>query len=198
MNKSLVEKLVKIQTQLQVEKTKHNEFGDFMFRSAEDILKALKPYLSELQVAILLNDEVKSINEKYYVEATATLTDGEDCITTKASAREPDQPKAKMDSSQTTGSTSSYARKYALSGLLGLDDGIDSDGINKKTDKPTNLITKAQIDELKKLGFSDERLKKMAEYYKVKNIEEISFEQAKEAINKQRKQNAKNGGKNEK
>jgi len=196
MNKELLTKLIKIQTSIQVEKTKHNEFADFMFRSAEDILKALKPYLSEYGVAILLNDEIKSFEGRCYVEATATLTDGENEISTRAFAREPVEPKPKTDASQTTGSTSSYARKYALSGLLGLDDGLDSDELTKKAkDKDKKVITKAQIAELKKLGFDDERLKKMAAYYKVNTIEEISYAQANEAITKQKKQNAKaNGG----
>lgn len=191
MNKAIIEKLIKIQTTIQVEKTKHNNFGDFMFRSAEDILKALKPYLSELGLAILLSDELKSVDGKHYIEATATLTDGENEISTKASAREPGEPKPKMDASQTTGSTSSYARKYALSGLLGLDDGLDSDELNKKApkgDKAAKLITKNQISELKKLGFDDERLNKMAAYYKVNTIEEVTYTQAEEAIKKQKKQ----------
>ncbi len=197
MNKEFLQKVIKIQTTIQVEKNKHNNFGDFMFRSAEDILKALKPYLSELGLAVFLNDQLISLDGKHYIEATATLTDGENEISTKASAREPGEPKPKMDASQTTGSTSSYARKYALSGLLGLDDGVDSDELNKKApkgDKTTKLITKTQISELKKLGFDDERLNKMAVYYKVNTIEEVTYTQADEAIKKQKKQAEKAAG----
>ena len=181
-------KLIAIQNELSVQKTKHNEFGNFNYRSCEDILKAVKPYLKEHSLLLLLTDEVIFIGEKHYIKATAKLTDGTETIEVSASAREPGTPKAKMDDSQTTGSTSSYARKYALNGLFGLDDGNDSDTTNngKKT-KEAKLITKVQIAELKKLGFSDERLEKMAKYYKVESIEQISFKQASEAIEKQKR-----------
>ena len=150
----LQSKLIKIQSELTVGKSKHNSFGDFNYRSCEDILKAVKPYLSELSLLLLLTDEVIFIGEKHYIKATAKLTDGTDTIEVSALAREPGTPKPKMDDSQTTGSTSSYARKYALSGLFGLDDGNDSDTTNNgKKPKETKLITKVQIAELKKLVF---------------------------------------------
>ncbi|MBR2385700.1 ERF family protein [bacterium] len=191
----LQSKLIKIQSELTVGKSKHNSFGDFNYRSCEDILKAVKPYLSELSLLLLLTDEVIFIGEKHYIKATAKLTDGTDTIEVSALAREPGTPKPKMDDSQTTGSTSSYARKYALSGLFGLDDGNDSDTTNNgKKPKETKLITKVQIAELKKLGFSDERLEKMAKYYKVESIEQITFKQASEAIEKQKRAAAKKEG----
>ena len=199
-------KLIVIQNELSVQKTKHNEFGNFNYRSCEDILKAVKPYLKEHSLLLLLTDEVIFIGEKHYIKATAKLTDGTETIEVSASAREPGTPKAKMDDSQTTGSTSSYARKYALNGLFGLDDGNDSDTTNNgKKPKEAKLITKVQIAELKKLGFSDERLEKMAKYYKVESIEQISFKQASEAIEKQKRavekksaeNDAKEGGSND-
>lgn len=192
--KELYKKLSTIQEQLKVEKKKHNDFADFNYRSCEDILQAAKPLCAAQGLALLLNDEVIQKGERFYIEATATLTDGEDFITTKASAREPEKPKAKMDESQTTGSTSSYARKYALGGLFALDDGNDSDKTNngKNTEKPAEkLVTKVQLEELKKLGFTDERLQSMAKYYKVEKIEQITFKQADQAIQKQKKANAK-------
>lgn len=199
---TLHEKLVDIQTRLKVEKSKHNSFADFDYRSAEDILQAVRPFLEEHKVAIRLTDEIKLFGTKTYVEATAILTDGKSEIFAKASAREPDEPKAKMDASQTTGSTSSYARKYALNGLFALDDGNDSDstinGKSKtKTEKDSKPASKAQIDELKKLGFTDERLQKMAEYYKVDDITKISYKQADEAIKKQKRKLEKEGAANE-
>jgi len=202
----LYEKLIEIQSTLSVNKTKHNDFGNFMYRSCEDILKAVKPSLKEHGLFLLLIDEVVSVGDKNYVKAIARLSDGIEEIETSALAREPGTPKAKMDESQTTGSTSSYARKYALNGLFGLDDGEDGDSLNDgkspkgKGDKGEKLITKVQIEELKKLGFDDERLQKMAEYYKVDSINKISFKQADEAIKKQKRKAEKTkaaGAKNE-
>lgn len=185
---NLYEKIIDIQNRISVQKSKHNSFADFDYRSAEDILKAAKPLCKEHGLLLLLTDEVEFIGDKHYIKATAVLTDGENQIAATALAREPAAPKAKMDDSQTTGSTSSYARKYALNGLFGLDDGDDSDAVNNgKTDKKAKLITKVQIEELKKLGFTDERLEKMAKYYKVEDVSEITFKQAEEAIKKQKR-----------
>lgn len=194
--KELYKKLSTIQEKLKVEKGKHNEFGGFDYRSCEDILQAVKPMLVEKGLTILLQDNIKQLGDRFYIEATATLTDGEDSISTIAYAREPEKPKAKMDESQTTGSTSSYARKYALGGLFALDDGNDSDKTNNgKDEKPAEkLITKVQIEELKKMGFTDERLTNMAKYYKVEKVEQITFKQAEQAIAKQKKANSKKAG----
>lgn len=192
--KEIYRKLTEIQSSLKVEKGKHNDFADFNYRSCEDILQAVKPLCAKEGLVLLLTDEVVQKGERFYIEATATLTDGEETITAKALAREPDKAKPKMDESQTTGSTSSYARKYALGGLFALDDGNDSDKVNngKNNEKqPEKLITKAQINELKKLGFTDERLDGMAKYYKVDKLENVTFKQAEQAIQKQKKMNEK-------
>ena len=194
---NVYEKLLKIQTELVVTKDKYNGFAEFKYRSCEDILQALKPYLKELNCLILLNDELASVGEKSYIKATATLFDIEnkESVSAVAYAQEPPKAKPKMDESQTSGSTSSYARKYALNGLLALDDNADSDTTNngdKTGQKAEKLITKTQIQELKKLGFTDERLHKMAEYYKVDCIEKVTYKQADEAIKKQTKQNTGN------
>jgi len=191
--KKIFEDLQKLQADIKVEKGKHNDFGDFNYRSCEDILQALKPKLQTYGLVVLLKDEILQVGDRFYIKATATLTNGEDEISTSAFAREPEKLKAKMDESQTTGSASSYARKYALSGLLALDDGNDSDKTNNgKSEKQSEkLITKAQIAELKKLGFTDERLTKMAQYYKVDSIDKITFEQARQAIQKQKNANSK-------
>lgn len=192
--KEIYKKLSAIQNELKVEKNKYNQFAEFKYRSCEDILQAVKPLCAKHELALQLTDEVVQKGERFYIEATATLTDGEEFINSKASAREPDKAKPKMDESQTTGSTSSYARKYALCGLFAIDDGNDSDTLNngKGKEKPQEkLVTKVQIEELKKLGFTDERLKKMANYYKVEKIEQITFKQAEQAIQKQKKANAK-------
>lgn len=120
-------KLSLIQTELKVGKDKHNKFGNFDYRSTSDILEALKPLLKKYNVSILITDRVCAIGNRYYIEATATLNDGFNAISTSALARESDEKKG-MDSAQVTGSTSSYARKYALNGLFAIDDAKDIDG----------------------------------------------------------------------
>lgn len=184
---NIYEKLNDIQEKLVVSKNKYNEFGNFNYRSAEDILQAVKPYLKEHKLVLLLTDEVIQIGERNYIKATATLTDGESKIETHANAREQATPKAKMDESQTTGSASSYARKFALSGLFALDDGIDSDSLNKsETKKAANekTITKTQKEELRKFGVV---LEDVAKYLKVNSVDEIPYEQAKKLIDKKKK-----------
>ena len=147
---------------------------------------AVKPLLKEHNLVLLLNDELEQLGDRVYIKANAIVTDGEKEIKVSALAREPEKPKAKMDESQTTGSTSSYARKYALNGLFALDDGEDPDDPNMKP-KDEKLITKEQIEELRKLGFDDKRLENMAKYYKVELVKDVLYSQAEEAIKKQRK-----------
>ena len=191
---SLNEKLLDIQAKLKVGKTRYNGFAEFNYRSCEDILLAVKPMLTERGLIILFNDEIVEVCGRVYVGATVTISDGENSMSVKAYAREPEKPKSKMDESQATGSTSSYARKYALNGLFALDDGNDSDQLNNgKEPESEKLITKEQIEQLKKLGFNDERFAKMADYYKVKKLEDVTYKQAAEAIRKQTKAVSGNG-----
>lgn len=121
-------KLMAIQAELEVPKLRENNFGQraFKFRNAEDILAAAKPVCHKHGCVLTLTDTIKMIGQRYYVEATATLFDGESAISTTASAREEESRKG-FDGPQITGSASSYARKYALGGLLNLDDEVDPD-----------------------------------------------------------------------
>ena len=123
----IYEKLAKIQATLKAPKNQFNSFGKYNYRSCEDILEAVKPLLDGLVLTV--SDEIVLIGDRYYVRATATLTDGKEGITNPAYAREEDNKKG-MDASQLTGATSSYARKYALAGLFLLDDNKDSDATN--------------------------------------------------------------------
>lgn len=128
MNKAY-EALNAIQTALKAKKGQHNKFGGYDYRSCEDILGALKPYLSEQKVAVTLSDEIVMIGDRYYVQATATLCSAEDRndrVSVTAYAREAEDKKG-MDASQVTGAASSYARKYALNGLFAIDDTKDAD-----------------------------------------------------------------------
>jgi len=134
MADSIVSKLLEIQRDLKVEKGRWNDFGGFYSRSKEDILEAVKPLAHEKGCVVLCNDEVSYVADKWvYVVATAKLVDAEtgDSVEAHGLAREPES-KPKMDSSQTTGSASSYAGKRALGNLFALDDTADSDQLPNK------------------------------------------------------------------
>ena len=126
---SIYGKLSKIQTELKAPKGQTNAFGKYKYRSCEDIMEALKPHLAENYLAIILSDELVNIGDRYYIKASATLTNGKEEIINTAYAREEESKKG-MDGSQVTGAASSYARKYALNGLLAIDDTKDSDTTN--------------------------------------------------------------------
>ena len=125
---TIYEKLSAIQVNLNAPKKQYNTYGRYNYRSCEDILEGLKPHLEETKTAVTVNDEIVLIGERYYVKATATLHDCESdkSVSNTAYARE-ELTKKGMDASQITGSTSSYARKYALNGLFCIDDVKDAD-----------------------------------------------------------------------
>lgn len=122
----LTQRVGDIQHKLKAPKGQYNSFGKYNYRSCEDILEGVKPLLKEHNLALLIDDEIVQIGERYYVKATAKITDGRECVSATAYAREPDTKKG-MDESQITGATSSYARKYALNALLCIDDTKDAD-----------------------------------------------------------------------
>lgn len=129
---NLYEKLLAIQNILKAPKNQLNEFGGYNYRSCEDILEAVKPLCLENRAVLTISDKIVAVGGRYYVEATATLTDAdkpESSIVVTASARE-EEVKKGMDPSQITGSASSYARKYALNGLFDIDDTKDADATN--------------------------------------------------------------------
>lgn len=126
---NLYEKLRAVQSALKAPKGQENKFGGYRYRSCEDILEAVKPLLAENGLALTISDEVVMVGERYYVKATATITDGENSISVTAYARE-EETKKGMDAAQITGSASSYARKYSLNGLLAVDDTKDPDATN--------------------------------------------------------------------
>lgn len=133
----ILAKLLEIQRELKVEKGTHNDFGDFWYRSKEDILEAAKPFCYDQGLVLTCNDDVTCLSNGWvYVTTTASLTDvltGE-TITATASAREPES-KPKMDSSQVSGSAASYAGKRALGNLFALDDTKDADGYGQQSVK---------------------------------------------------------------
>ena len=149
---NLYEKVSKLQAELKCNKSQYNSFGKYNYRSCEDITEAIKPYLTQLGLVLIMNDEVvfiegpnyvisegeKKSNGRFYIKSTATLINTEDGekISSTAYAREEDAKKG-MDASQVTGAASSYSRKYALNALLCLDDTKDADASNTHSKEST-------------------------------------------------------------
>ena len=129
--KTLIKRLAEIQKTLNAPKGQTNTFGGYKYRSCEDILMAVKPLLGDLVITV--NDEMSLVGDRVYVKATATITDGEHSVSTSSFAREAISKKG-MDDAQVTGSTSSYARKYALNGLLLIDDNKDADHADNRSE----------------------------------------------------------------
>ena len=150
MSKEFNEKLSKLQQDLKAPKGQTNKFGGYSYRSCEDILESVKPLLGSM--SLIIKDEVIVIGsddkQRFYVKATAILSDGENKIKASAFAREAEVQKG-MSDSQITGSASSYARKYALNGLLLIDDTKDADATNDHGKAPSK-------SPVKKAGKKDE------------------------------------------
>ena len=126
--KSIYAALMAVQSELKAPKGQENTFGKYRYRSAEDILEAVKPLLKTNGLYLRISDAVELIGDRYYVKATVTAVDiatGE-AESATAYAREQAEKKG-MDAAQVTGATSSYARKYALNALFGIDDTKDAD-----------------------------------------------------------------------
>ena len=140
---SVHEKLLLIQGKLKAPKSQYNSFGKYNYRSCEDILEAVKPLCAEQGVFLNLSDELLFISGRFYVKATAVISDGTDSISSTAYARE-DEMKKGMDGSQITGCASSYARKYALNGLFLIDDTKDADTEEHK--KQTTAAKKSKAE----------------------------------------------------
>ena len=123
---ALQESLVAIQSKLKAPKNQFNSFGKYHYRSAEDILEAVKPLLAEHNIVLNMSDRIELIGARYYIVSTAKVIKGEEEIISEGRARE-DESKKGMDGAQVTGTSSSYARKYALNGLFCIDDTKDAD-----------------------------------------------------------------------
>lgn len=142
--KNITQKLIKVQSELKAPKGQKNTFGNYNYRSAEDILEAVKPLLSEQGLLMTITDIIEQIGERYYIQAKVILTDGEDTVEVTGYARESLNKKG-MDDSQITGTASSYARKYAMNGLFLIDDTKDSDSNENRTERE-NRAKKADVE----------------------------------------------------
>lgn len=172
----LHEKLLAIQTKLKAPKGQYNSFGKYSYRSAEDILEAVKPLNAEQGLLLTITDEIKEVGGRIYVVATATVSDGTDELKVSAFAREPESKKG-MDDSQITGATSSYARKYALNGLYAIDDNKDADTDEHKQQQDNAPKKQPQKQQQAKEP-AEKELHEIVEKY-VKNIEALGVDRAK-------------------
>lgn len=196
--KELLKKLCSIQSEMKAPKNLYNSFGKYKYRNAEGILEAFKPFGKKYGLVLLLNDEVVETSAADYIKSTAILIDVEtgDEIKNSALARESAEKKG-MDDSQITGTASSYARKYALNGLLLLDDtkDADTDEYHEQThqdksgiitdDNAKLLITKEQLDkinsEIERTGMD---VKKILSLFKIKDLKEMNNTQFTTCMNK--------------
>ena len=183
-----IEKIVAIQSKLKAPKGQYNSFGKYNYRSCEDILEGAKPLLAKYGLVLTIRDGIELIGDRFYVKATATITDGKEQLSTEAYARESADKKG-MDASQVTGATSSYARKYALNGLLAIDDTKDADTMdNSKKPVQQTQETVYNWQTLKARatqgGISEEDLVHyVTETLKVKKPSELTQEHYQQAFN---------------
>ena len=188
----IYEKLAGIQQKVKAPKDKNNDFGKYKYRSAESILEAVKPYLAEFGCVLTLTDDVVEIGGRVFVKAVATIMDsnfdtargGPETISTTAFA-EISEHKG-MTADQQTGTASSYARKYALNGLLLLDDTKDADTNEYRRErdaKSGEMISAQQLGKIKtELLRTGKEEKAVCERFGVERMEELTSEQAESAL----------------
>lgn len=197
---SLQEKLLNIQTELKAPKGQYNSYGNYKYRSCEDILEAVKPLLKKYNCVLMINDIIEHIGDRYYIKAIASIEDVDEPdklsrISNIAYARE-EETKKGMDGAQITGTASSYARKYALNGLFLIDDTKDADtdehakqtGAEKKTASEDKKASAKQVELVNKLVKDKDA---MLKYYKVDSVEALTMQQASEIITKLKDKGAK-------
>lgn len=160
----MIEKLIKIQVELKAPKNQRNKFGNYNYRSCEDIVEAVKPLLAREGLLMTISDEIVvrgaheptiygddgegvTGDQRFYVNATVTITDGEKTCYVSAFAREAETKKG-MDAAQITGAASSYARKYALNGMFAIDDTKDADSTNTHGKKEEDEAPNTEADDL--------------------------------------------------
>lgn len=141
-----MKELVEIQSKLVATKDKTNTFGNYTYRSAESILEAVKPLLHQHGCTLTITDDIVFIGDRYYVKATATIKNSSgEMESTSAFARESFEKKG-LDPAQISGSSSSYARKYALGGLLCIDDNKDPDSMDNREEGNTQVNLQDALD----------------------------------------------------
>lgn len=139
-----MKELISIQSELKAPKTQYNKFGGYKYRKAEDILEAVKPLLAKQKCTLIITDDIVMVGSRIYVKATATIKNEKGEYETSTGWAREDETKKGMDGSQITGASSSYARKYALNGLLAIDDNADSDTTNDGQHQAAQQQTQTQ------------------------------------------------------
>ena len=192
---NLTQRLLNAQSELKAPKGQYNNFGKYKYRSAEDILEAVKPINAKHGVLLTITDEPVLVGDWHYIKATATITDGTESIVVTAYARESLNKKG-MDDSQITGTASSYARKYALNGLYLIDDtkDADTDEYRNQGNKAPKSATQAEIGNLKKeiIAFSklmaeqgkDVKPEQVEQTLNITDYAKLNSEDVKEAVTK--------------
>jgi len=167
---SVYSRLMIVQKELHVPKAQMNSFGKYKYRSCEDILAVAKPLCIASGLLLSLSDEVNHVGDSNYIESCAEVIDVEtnERHSVTASARESVNKKG-MDDSQITGTASSYARKYALNGLFGIDDTKDADTDEyAKNTKPSSKPTTVEMDKLTGIALDKHITYQMLNEYAVK------------------------------
>ena len=192
---NLTQRLLNAQSELKAPKGQYNNFGKYKYRSAEDILEAVKSINAKHGVLLTITDEPVLVGDWHYIKATATITDGTESIVVTAYARESLNKKG-MDDSQITGTASSYARKYALNGLYLIDDtkDADTDEYRNQGNKAPKSATQAEIGNLKKeiIAFSklmaeqgkDVKPEQVEQTLNITDYTKLNSEDVKAAVNK--------------
>lgn len=167
---SFLERVTHAQNELKAPKNQHNKFGNYDYRSAEDILEAVKPINVKYGLHLFLEDNIEMLGDRFYLKVTAVLSDSwnkdnSNAIRVTSFARET-QAKKGMDEAQITGSASSYARKYALNGLYLIDDTKDADTNEQRDEMDNRRQNKQQNNNLitgKQLAAIKENIRRVAE-----------------------------------
>jgi len=142
---NVYEKLLNVQSTLKCNKNQYNSLGKYNYRSCEDIVESVKPLLKQYGLLLTLSDDVELVCNRFYIKATAIVMDIADgtYVSVTAYARE-EETKKGMDGAQVTGTSSSYARKYALNGLFAIDDTKDADATNDHGKGDTKTDSKSE------------------------------------------------------
>ena len=173
----VVLKLSKVQEKLYAPKDKTNDFGKFSYRNAEDILRAAKPLLANEGLAVTMTDDIEIIGSRYYVKSTVSVTEAKtgESVSVTAWAREPETRKG-MDDAQATGSSTSYARKYALCGLFAIDDGTqDIDSVDNRMEEQKQQKKRQSIKAASNTGATVSEIKSYESLLKGKGLDPNQF-----------------------
>jgi len=189
---SIYAKLALVQTELKAPKNQFNKFGNYYYRNIEDIYEGVKPLLLKHGVTIVMTDSIEVVEGEKYLKATATIYDTESGESIKNSAYAKESTEAKgMTPAQISGSCSSYARKYALGGLLLIDDTKDDDSNESHEEKAAKAKEKAdekKVEDVKQMNIGEAKvraliakaekdgvdIKKLCSAYKVAKLYDIT------------------------